>query len=77
MHVAPLRLPPPKELLADPWKIRYNKRYSVWRFCVNPVAEPSCVFFADKTARGAQVHRIVLQKCVSPDLWICAFLIFI
>ena len=48
MHVAPLRLPPPKELLADPWKIRYNKRYSVWRFCVNPVAEPSCVFLRAK-----------------------------
>lgn len=45
MHVAPLRLPPPKELLADLWKIRYNKQHNVWRFCVNPIAEPSCVFF--------------------------------
>lgn len=44
MHVAPLRLPPPKELLADLWKIRYNKQHNVWRFCVNPIAEPSCVF---------------------------------
>ena len=41
-------LSPLKKLLADPWKIRYNKRYSVWRFCVNPVAEPSCVFLRTK-----------------------------
>ena len=48
MHVAPLRLPLPKELLADLWKIRYNKQHNVWRFCVNPIAEPSCVFLRAK-----------------------------
>jgi len=26
-------------------QIRYNKMYSVWRFCVNPVAEQPRAFF--------------------------------
>ena len=45
-------------------QIRYNKMYSVWRFCVNPVAEqPRAFFWRNRVRNGKMSENFIGKSC--------------